>query len=192
MAGECIFTLWKVLRAWSSSLSFSKSLTAPHFLQQPTKWSPIIHQWTHKESIVIIPPFRSWVMEMLLFYSVCLTRSIYAWWTVVYKLLISFSRSFRSKTSRRIRAFSLRINVFLDFDKLFVFIYTSHSFHLQMLQEGRQYQIIIRTDCPPKGTSFYVCCLLQINSRLNTVTRNCCCRYYYAVLCWFGGTRNSV
>ncbi len=126
--GRCILYLLKVLSAWSSSLNFSKSLIAPHFLHWPTEWSPIIHQWIHKESIIIIPPFHSWVMDMLSHEPVCLTRRIYAWWTVGYKPLINFSCSFISETLRRIRAFSFLINFFLDFEILVVFIYACHSF----------------------------------------------------------------
>ena len=80
--GLFIFSLWMVMCVLSSCLSFSKSLVAPHFLQRPTKLFPIIHQWTHLEFKIIIPPFHFgwWKCYSLNLYALPSGSTLMNWW----------------------------------------------------------------------------------------------------------------
>jgi len=60
--------------------------------------------------------------------------SIYAWWNLWFSASTCFCCSSKSKSPRRIRDFSLRINIRVDFDNLFVLICMVFYFFLHFHQ----------------------------------------------------------
>jgi len=92
------------------------------------------------------------------------TRRIYAWWTFGYNPRINFSCSFKSEVFWRIRAFSRRINIRVDFDNLLVFVLyllrIKWGTYLLLHPAGNFRKQTNMTNshaaCSSKDTSFYV------------------------------------
>jgi hypothetical protein len=127
-AGCVLFCLPHILQTEGSTLQFHQ--WAPvgesgHFQSPEARYSFSITPMGFLEKFAIrdllymtyFAEIRDAIMWCFLY-----PTGIYALWNCRLRALTCFCCSFKSGVSRRIRAFSLRINVLVDFDKSFVFI----------------------------------------------------------------------